>query len=255
MQEYYIRKSEESDARGPFSLEQLSSLAETGQVDGETSYYDVDREEWLLISSNEKLQATLFPAKRKLRVKPKEAVPSLNATIGDNPASDAAKAEIKVSDMLEAAEGLSTGAKAGPAVVTATRTRAAEMGLQMGALLLLAHAGVLGLIEREVILSADFSDVLSRPLFLAALADFILGFVLFLGTADAYPVVRFRAFAMLGFLMVAFGFAPDPWMMGMAALFALSSYTLTLLTNLMWILIVTSVGLLGVAGMAYISLA
>jgi hypothetical protein len=44
-------------------------------------------------------------------------------------------------------------------------------------------------------------------------------------------------------------------MMGMAALFALSSYTLTLLTNLMWILIVTSVGLLGVAGMAYISLA
>lgn len=63
-QEYYIRKAHEADARGPFTLEQLSSLAENGQADPDTFYYDAATEAWTAISANPALMESLFPAKK-----------------------------------------------------------------------------------------------------------------------------------------------------------------------------------------------
>jgi len=37
-QEFYVRNESETEARGPFNLEQLLSLAENGQVTAETLY-------------------------------------------------------------------------------------------------------------------------------------------------------------------------------------------------------------------------
>ena len=39
-QEFYIRNASETEARGPFNLEQMVSLAEAGQVTADTLYYE-----------------------------------------------------------------------------------------------------------------------------------------------------------------------------------------------------------------------
>jgi len=53
MEEIYIRSESETEARGPFNLEQLVSLADTGQVTAETLFYDANTEQWSAIGSNE----------------------------------------------------------------------------------------------------------------------------------------------------------------------------------------------------------
>ena len=55
--EYYVRGVNDAEARGPFSLEQLVSLAEAGQVNPETYYYYATSEQWLLLSNNPQLKA------------------------------------------------------------------------------------------------------------------------------------------------------------------------------------------------------
>jgi len=98
MEEYYIRKEGDEDSRGPFTLDQLSSLVEAEQVDRNTFYYEATTEKWVQVSTNEDLVATLFPEKRKLRVKPKENISTLNVKREDD-------VPIMVDDMLAAAEG------------------------------------------------------------------------------------------------------------------------------------------------------
>ena len=60
-QEFYIREASENEARGPFNLEQLISLAETGQVTLDTLWYDPGIEDWALISTNDELKAHALP--------------------------------------------------------------------------------------------------------------------------------------------------------------------------------------------------
>ena len=60
-QEFYIRHASETEARGPFSLEQLVSLAETGSVTAETLYYDATREQWVVIGESPTVKAAVFP--------------------------------------------------------------------------------------------------------------------------------------------------------------------------------------------------
>lgn len=51
-QEFYIRHASETDARGPYNLEEMVSLAETGSVTVETLYYDATTERWAVIGDN-----------------------------------------------------------------------------------------------------------------------------------------------------------------------------------------------------------
>ena len=96
-QEYYIREASENEARGPFNMEQLVSLAETGQVTVDTLWYDPAIEDWAVIGTNDDLKGMLFPEKRKLRMKVKEIIPQSKKE--DN------LAPITVEDMLAGAEG------------------------------------------------------------------------------------------------------------------------------------------------------
>src|ERR1700689_3162580 len=102
-QEYYIRESSENEARGPFNLEQLVSLAETGQVTIETLWYDAAVEDWTSIGATDNLRSTLFPEKRKLRMKAKDITPQTKASNELAP--------ITVQDMLAGAEGRTTETK------------------------------------------------------------------------------------------------------------------------------------------------
>ena len=69
--EYYIRGQHDTEARGPFTTEQLASLTESSDpaksVTPETFYYDNSTEQWATIGSHADLKATLWPEKKSLR--------------------------------------------------------------------------------------------------------------------------------------------------------------------------------------------
>jgi hypothetical protein len=249
VQEFYIRKSEDADARGPFSMEQLSSLAETGQLDLQTTYYDVDKEEWLQIGANDSLRTSLFPEKRKLKMKPKEVI----QTINQDPALAGKKDKpITVVDMLDAAEGLTDDAHVGLTKLAQTRTRGAELALQLGALLLILHAFAMAVAEQSILLGPDLKLIFTRPLAYAAVADLVLGFILFLGATEAYPVVRIRAAAMMGFLTITLMPFGDPNLILAACLSAAASYALTHFVKLTWVLVSAGIGIGATAWLAWL---
>jgi hypothetical protein len=53
--EYYIRQPGDTEARGPFTLAQLSSLAGDGGFDARTLYFDADGEQWLPVTGSAEL--------------------------------------------------------------------------------------------------------------------------------------------------------------------------------------------------------
>jgi len=71
MAEYFVRSPDSENARGPFSLEKLQSLAEVGQIDKQSLCYDHATESWKPIGENEELCAQLFPQKKKLTLRKK----------------------------------------------------------------------------------------------------------------------------------------------------------------------------------------
>ncbi len=68
-QEIYIRNATETEARGPFSAEQVADLAETGQVTRDSMYYDAGTEQLVALTTHPDLMAIVFPEKRKLTLK------------------------------------------------------------------------------------------------------------------------------------------------------------------------------------------
>jgi len=57
--EYYIRQPDDSEARGPFTLAQLASLAGDGGLDSRTLYFDAAGEQWLSVASDAELGGLL----------------------------------------------------------------------------------------------------------------------------------------------------------------------------------------------------
>jgi len=211
-QEYYIREASENEARGPYNMEQLVSLAETGQVTIETLWYDPAIEDWSLIGNSDSLKGTLFPEKRKLRMKAKEAAPAVRH--GD------AMAPITVEDMLAGAEGRTadTKDKKDPAIMQ-------------------AHAARIGM----------WAAVLC---FLGGL-DLFMAVMLGLGVLSFYPFVRFRAalgLGLYGFMFFVQGWTVP---IGALAAGSVGLYFCTVFVDLLPVLVAALVGVLGSAATAY----
>ncbi len=244
-QEFYIRKATETDARGPFTLEQLSSLDETGQVDPETYYYDAAAENWAPINANPGLMEVLYPAKKSLRVKPKtEAqVKTLN-TVSNN------DRPITVNDMLLAAEGRTddTKDKADPAIAEG---RAAAIGLYaaMGILFVTALAYILP--DIDVVLGLKLAGILQNPLCLFGLLNLALGACLALGAVGAYPAVRFAAMLGFGFTAAIFYLQGNTLPLIFSAAAALGLFFCTLLVNLPGVILAAVFGFVGACGIAH----
>lgn len=190
--EYYVRGVNDADARGPFSLEQLSSLAEAGQVDAQTYYYDNASEQWVLITSNEQLKAALWPEKRKLGFKQMEFKP-LNEEKTDS------APPITVQQFLDAAEGKTEDTK-GKKDKGETMMAAAQWGTRSAALISIASAAALVLPGVDAVVAMDWVKVLQMPGTILGVVDVVLGLLLILGVIQIYPFVRFRAVFGLGFL-------------------------------------------------------
>jgi len=190
--EYYVRGLNDPEARGPFSLEQLSSLAETGQVTPDTYFYDATTEQWLLLGGNAELKAKLWPERKKLGFKQAE-FKTVNKELkeGERP--------ILVEEFLAAAEGKTEETK-GKKDKNLQMMHAAIWGTRGAAVILLLSAAVLTLPSVDQISALDYLKLADRPLVFLGLADAVLGVLLLLGVTSIYPLVRLRAMFGLGFM-------------------------------------------------------
>ena len=200
--EYYIRGPNDTEARGPFTVEQLASLAETGQLDSETLYYDAAVEQWALLGSNEELRTAIFPQKKKLVVKAKENVKALNVQKEEHKA-------ITVEQMLAAAEGRTedTKDKRDPLI---EQGRCAKIGMFSALLMCLLSAASLILPHIDIVMSADVGRIVKQPGVLFGLVDVICVVFLALGVAAMYPLIRFRAALGAGYFALIFWLQDQP---------------------------------------------
>lgn len=241
-QELYIRNATETEARGPFSAQQVADLAEAGQVTAETLIYDATTEQWVALNTNQELMALVFPEKKKLALKSKE-FKALNKP------DDTAK-PISVNDMLAAAEGRTedTAGKEDPAIAMA---RAAKIGM-IGAILALAAAAVGEVLPSwEALTSMDPNKLLAQPLVILGVLDVALAVLLGLGMASLYPFVRFRA--ALGFGIVGFMFYSQGLTLPLLEVAAgcLGLYLCTVFVSLIPALIAALLGLGGMGTLAW----
>lgn len=241
-QEYYIREASENEARGPFNLEQLISLAETGQVTVETLWYDAALEDWTAIGATEELKGSLFPEKRKLRMKVKDvASPARRSDL---------LAPITVEEMLAGAEGKTaeTRDKADPA---AWQAHAARIGMWAAVVcLVLAAAGEL-LPTADAIQALDIDKIIEQPLVFLGALDLFIATMLGLGVVAFYPFVRFRAALGLGL----FGFVYYTQGLNMPLIAAIGGslglYMLTVCVNMFPVIVMSLLGIAGMAGTSY----
>jgi len=189
--DYYVRGLNDAEARGPFTVDQLASLAEAGQVTAETYYYDITTEQWLTLGSNAELKAKIWPEKKKLTFKDKE-FKAVNQT------TDSA-APITVQQFLDAAEGKTEDTK-GKKDKSLDLMKAAMWGTKGAAAIMFVSAIVLILPGLDALTAMDFGKLLDKPLVFLGAIDLLMGLLLLLGVISLYPFVRFRAVFGLGFL-------------------------------------------------------
>lgn len=242
-QEYYIRNESDTEARGPFNFEQLSSLAENGQVTDDTVYYDAEAEQWVSVGSDAELKARLFPEKKKLGLKAKEDIKSLNATAESVP-------PIEVSDMLAAAEGRTEDTK-DKKDLTEDLARAAKMGM----FCCTAAVAVSGLSliapSIDTIVAGNYPKLLTQPFAILGAIDLLILLALLLQAVQIYPFVRFRAAVGAGFLGVFFYTQGDAHTALAAMVGSAGLYFSTVFTNMAAVLLTTVLALGGMGFFAY----
>jgi hypothetical protein len=191
-QEIYVRGVNDAEARGPFTMEQLSSLVEAGQVTAETYYYDAATEQWILISSNAEMKEALWPEKKRIGFKHKEF-----KTVNEERTDSAPP--ITVQQFLDAAEGRTDETK-GKKDKSVIMMSAAIWGTRSAAIISFASAVSLILPGIDPLMAMDWNKIMQMPGILLGVVDLVIGLLLMLGVIAIYPFVRFRAVFGLGFL-------------------------------------------------------
>jgi hypothetical protein len=242
-QEFYIRSASETEARGPFSVEQLVSLAENGQVTPETLYYDANTEKWIVIGENAEVHALVFPEKKKLTVKKDAKVATLNKE------SDS-RAPISVQDMLAAAEGKTEDTKDNSAGMVMA-DRCAKLGLWGCIAMLIIAAAAEILPSIEVLTKFTPAGLLNAPLVILGVIDVFLAVMLLLGVVSLYPFIRFRAMLGLGFLGFVFWTRGEHTPLLAALAGSVGLYISTVFVSYVPIAIGLVLGLGGMGGLAY----
>ena len=241
MEEIYIRSESETEARGPFNLEQLISLADNGQVTAETLFYDATTEQWCAIGSNEELMSQILPQRKKLKIKAKLTL--LNEEGDSSP-------PITVDEILAAAEGR-TAETAGRQDPTIAMARAAAIGRWAVILMFLVCAVGELLPASDAVMTLDPMKILPYPMVLIGAIDLVLATLLGLGVVSLYPFVRFRAALGLGFIGFIF------WTNGQVMPFiylaggSLGLYTSTIFVTYMPVFLAAGLGLAGLGAVSW----
>lgn len=197
MSDYYIRRPDSDEVRGPFNLDKLATLAEAGQIDRDTLYYDEAKQDWIPLDSNESLRTGVFAEKRRFGLQPTEDNASFTTLPTEKSVSleDAIRAEVKVDDMLAAAEGATGKTKN---VIAERRLDAKILGFTPVILggLMTASAILLAWHDLDKLHTAsqtkEILPLLRDPLVIVGTIDFIFAVLLFLWVSEVYPVLRAR---------------------------------------------------------------
>ena len=241
-QEIYIRNATETEARGPFTAQQVADLADAGQVTAETLIYDAGTEQWVPLSTNLELMATVFPEKRRLSLKSKK-ISTLNQPLEES-------RPITVTDMLAAAEGHTddTRGKSDPQVAMA---RAARIGM-FGALISLVAAAAAEILPHTDTLTAmSPSKLLAHPFVALGVIDIILALLLALGMVTLYPFFRFRAALGLGWMGFVFYAQGDSVPLIAVAVGSVGLYLCTVVVSLIPALVAFAAAVGGMGMLAY----
>jgi hypothetical protein len=242
-QEFYIRNASETEAHGPFTQEQLVSLAEAGKVDQQTLYYEAGTEQWIAIGANADLKSIVFPEKRVLTIKPKDRIDSVNA------AADLAP-PLSVNDMLAAAEGR-TAETRDKRDKTIAMERAARIGRYACIVMLFLSMSGLLVPSIDSVVSFDFQTLVSNPFVYFGVFDLGLMIFLLLGEMSLYPVVRFRCALGVGFLGILFWCQGDVVPIATMAAGAIGLYISTIVINYVTLALFSGIGLVGMCAFAY----
>ncbi len=242
-QEFYIRNASETEAHGPFTQEQLISLAEAGKVDPQTLYYEAGTEQWISIGANPELKAQIFPDKRRLTIKPKDRIDAVNSPADQAP-------PLSVNDMLAAAEGRTSETR-DKRDKTISYERAALIGrYACTGMLFLSMVGLL-VPAIEPIVAFDWPTLITQPAVYFGAFDLILMLALALGAINMYPVVRFRCALGIGFLGIIFWCQGDIVPVIMLSAGAVGLYLSTIFVTYIALALVSSIGLAGMLAFAY----
>ncbi len=242
MQEYYIRNPDVDESRGPFTLEQLTSLAETGNITVETLIYDPASESWEVIEHHETLRPKIFPERKRLTFREKGEFESLNSGEAELPA-------ITIDDLLAAAEGTSEETKHRKKEGI-WKEKAAVLAMLLAAIAFVLSAIGHIWVQRAALIEFDIAGILRSPLIIFGLVDLGLALILFLQSTAVYPFVRFRTMLGAGFALFYFWAAGYPLLGVATAIGALGIYGLTLFLKMAPFLISAALALLGMGALA-----
>ncbi|MFA5264985.1 MAG: DUF4339 domain-containing protein [Opitutaceae bacterium] len=243
--EFYIRNPDETEARGPFSVEQLTSLVEAGQVTADTLFYEASTEQWIAIKDNAEVKELTFPEKKKLTIKKNVPAPVQNAQSSDS------RPAISVHDFLAAAEGRTDDTK-DKSHDLMMADRCAKFGLWGCILtLLLAAAGEI-LPSIDVLTQFSAPKLIANPLVVLGALDVALSVLLILGVVTIYPLVRFRAMLGLGFLGFIYFTQGQPMLLAATVAGSVGLYICTVFLSYVPIGLGLLLGLGGMGALGYL---
>jgi hypothetical protein len=254
MSEYYIKQPNTDNSRGPLSLEQLVSMAETGTILEDTLLYDEISEKWRPFSTYTDLMPMVFPERKTLSLNRIEAAPT-----EDHVASEIAEGKIKpkvsTEDILAAAQG-ETKETRHIGQRKASKEKAAELAAPGIGTLLAISAVALIFPAKDIVIeaistqSALFS-VLLNPLLLLGLLLAACSVGIYLGLTEIFPLVRGLAAATVGMLLYLFWAWKNPFFAAYGAMMGTGIFLSTISTRQSWMLLNLLIGIAGASMLVF----
>ncbi len=252
MEEYFIRNPESEEAKGPYTIEQLLSLAEASKIDPETLFYDDDKEVWIAFKGSSELKDTLFPSEKKLVLRKKEA-PEEKSPIEVKKKEES---KIAIEDLLAAAEGDTKETKH-KSVGKKWRERTSVYTVKTLMLTFLLSTAGLIFINLDTILERNVGEMLANPFIIFAAVDLFLAFCLLLSVTTVYPLIRLRAVIGLGFMGYYFWNFDQPIISAFIAASMLGTFINTLTLRISVFIfsgLLSILGMLGFVALYYLYL-
>ena len=254
MADYYIRTPDHDESRGPFDVAKLETLAEAGQVNENTLYYDETKEEWVPIGMTQELKAQVFPKREKLQLNMAHKEQVQAEAEATRPEEGEA---IKVDDMLAAAEAdtddtryLKKQQKSLEKAAGMATTSIALMMLLSAVSMLMPHFDV----TRGALEGGNAAVLINYPLIIVGIFDLIMGVLLLLAVTEVYPLLRGRSALVLGFGVYVAWAIGDPMLAGLFAAAGLGIFVATITQSFAIMLLASAVGIAGNGYLAYLAI-
>ena len=201
-EEYFIRTIDNDENRGPFDMDQLTTLADAGKIDADTLVYLEGEGSWKTIEDVPDLHERLFPKDGGIRLRLVKPDSQKKQTEQPTDTPEEKETGVSVSEVLDSAEGL-TADTAYLKRRSSEKHQAAGLSMPATGLAFLLFALAIGWSYFEflqgIVNERNWTHLISRPLVFVFVVDVVFGLGLLLCASEIFPLVRFRAMLGLGF--------------------------------------------------------